>query len=156
MATIPLWGLSQIWSCPGPGAGQAGRRPVSGLGLCVFVLKVPRRRDHWPFLAWALRASGNSSRTIISGGMCYSAIFSESQAGSRKIRIVCLWPPRTPGDPEVPWGPQWSSELRRLGGQDGVEQTKSVLPHEGRGGSVLRSWALRAQPGVRLGRRGSS
>lgn len=93
MATIPLWGLSQIWSCPGPGAGQAGRRPVSGLGLCVFVLKVPRRRDHWPFLAWALRASGNSSRTIISGGMCYSSIFSESQAGSHKIRIVCLWPP---------------------------------------------------------------
>lgn len=82
VATVSLWGLSQIWSCPGLGAGQVGRWPARGLGLCVFVLKVPRRRDHWPFLAWARRASGNSSRTIISGGMCYSPIFSESQTGS--------------------------------------------------------------------------
>lgn len=156
MATVPLWGLSQIWSCPGLGAGQAGRWPARGLGLCVFVLKVPRRRDHWPFLAWALRASGNSSRTIISGGMCYSPIFSESQTGSHKIRNVRLWPLGTPGDPGVPWGPQWSSELGRLGGQDGVKQMKSPPPRAGRGGSVLRSWALKAQPGVRLGQRGSS
>lgn len=57
-----------------------------------------------------------------------SPIFSESQTGSHKISNVRLWPPRTPGDPGVPWGPQWSSELGRLGGQDGVKQTKVPSP----------------------------
>ena len=63
------------------GAGQEGRWPAGGLGLHTFVPKVPRRRDHWPFLAWALRASGNSSRTIISGGMCYSPSSQKARLG---------------------------------------------------------------------------
>ena len=68
-------------------------------------------------------------------------IFSESQTGSHKISNVCLWPPGTPGDPGVPWGPQWSSELGRLGGQDGVKQTKSPLP-------VLGGVVLSSDPGL--------
>ena len=35
MATVSLWGLSQAWFCSGPGAGQAGRQPARGLGLCA-------------------------------------------------------------------------------------------------------------------------
>lgn len=64
------------------GPGQAARERAGR--LCV-VLKVPRHPDHWPFLALALRDFGNSSRTIISGGMCYSSILPESQAVSHEI-----------------------------------------------------------------------
>lgn len=32
--TVPLWGLSLARICSGLGAGQAGRQPAGGLGLC--------------------------------------------------------------------------------------------------------------------------
>lgn len=33
---VPLWGLSLAWICSGLGAGQAGRQPARGLGLCAI------------------------------------------------------------------------------------------------------------------------
>lgn len=77
---------------PGPALGQGLGRQAGGQqkgwASVLFVLKVPRHRHHWPFLAWALGASGNDSRTIISGGMCYFPTFPESQAVSCEIGNV--------------------------------------------------------------------
>lgn len=85
---------------PGPdllwAGGRAGSQWESWASV-AFVLKVSRHRDHWPFLAWALGASGNSSRTIILGRTCYSSIFPESQAASQKIKNVPLRPPQLQG-----------------------------------------------------------
>lgn len=81
MSTVPLWSLSQAWFCSGQGPGRWEGSQGEGWTSLPFVLKVPRHRDHRPFLAWSLRASGNSFRTIISGGMCYSSILPESRAG---------------------------------------------------------------------------
>ena len=137
------------------GAGQAGRWPAGGLGLRAFVPKVPRRRDHWPFLAWALRASGNSSRTIISGGMCYPPSSQKARLGPIRSAMSVSGLPELQGILGSPGG---HSGLQSWGGWEarmGSNRQKSP-PRAGRGGSVLRSWALRAQPGVRLGQWGSS
>lgn len=109
----------------GPGRQAGGQQ--EGWTSTPFVLKVPRRRDHWPFLAWALRASGNSSRTIISGGMCYSSIFPESQAVSHKIRNVSLRPPQLQGILRSSGGHRGLPSQESLGGQNGVKETKSPL-----------------------------
>lgn len=95
--TVPLWGLAWPGSALGWGPGRRAGSQREGWASVAFVLKVSRHRDHWPFLAWALRASGNSSRTIILGGMCYSSIFPESQAASQKIKNVPLQPPQLQG-----------------------------------------------------------
>lgn len=102
----------------------ASARPGSalgwGLGLCaIFVLTVPRHRDHWPFLAWALRASGNSSRTIISGGMCSSSILPESQAVSLKMRNVPLWPLQLQGISRTSGGHRGLRRQKGLGALSG-------------------------------------
>lgn len=139
------------------GAGQAGRWPAGGLGLRAFVPKVPRRRDHWPFLAWALRATGNSSRTIISGGMCYPPSSQKARLGPIRSDQQC--PSLASQNFRGSWGPLGATVVFRAGeaGRPGWGQTdEKSPPRAGRGGSVLRSWALRAQPGVRLGQWGSS
>lgn len=94
---FPCGASARPGSALGGGPGRRAGGQQEGWVSLLFVLKVPRRRDHWPFLAWALRASGNSSRTIISGGMCCSSISSESQAVSHHMRNVPLRPPHLQG-----------------------------------------------------------
>lgn len=36
VVTVPLWHLILAWICSGLGAGQAGRQPARGLGLCAI------------------------------------------------------------------------------------------------------------------------
>lgn len=90
---------------PGSDLGWGlGKRPERGLDVSAVVLKVPRHPDHWPFLALALRAFGNSSRTIISGGMFYSSILPESQAVSHEIGRGSLRPPQLLGISRISGG----------------------------------------------------
>lgn len=90
VSTVPSWGL--------------GKQPERGRDVSAVVLKVPRHPDHWPFLALALRDFGNSSRTIISGGMCYSSILPESQSVSHEIGGGPLRPPQLLGISRISGG----------------------------------------------------
>ena len=126
----------------GPGRRAASQR--EGWDSAPLVLKVPRHRDHWPFLAWAPRASGNSSRTIILGGMCYSSILPESQAVSQKIKNAPLWPPQLQGMSRYSGDHRSLQSQKGQGARSGVGRLQALSPGRGRGGSVLRSRALRA------------